>query len=288
MKKSCLLLFLFTLFASLSAAGTKKAVHVESIPSAQHLKTACKTNHQGEHLITEARAIVKDGTLAIYFPMNPAYHLVTDITVKNGRFSTALAWEPIYSTGPVTLTLTDEHLILDKAHYAPGDIINGYLDLAFTITGDKRVIQDGKQAYYVRGTFSVIARPQEFDPHADANISAYDLDTALYELGLPHHAFELSFLKNGGYIRKKLESPPFEYTGDMRPPGQSGITDDFIKAKPQPQDRVIREITWDINPHAPFSDGPERLTIWFSRSGGNRTQLGDRKWEAPSFPGYRQ
>ncbi|WAW10036.1 hypothetical protein NB640_12600 [Oxalobacter vibrioformis] len=31
------------------------------------------------------------------------------------------------------------------------------------------------------------------------------LDTALYELGLPYHAFELSFLKNSLYIRKRLD-----------------------------------------------------------------------------------
>ncbi|WAW10037.1 hypothetical protein NB640_12605 [Oxalobacter vibrioformis] len=150
-------------------------MNVENIPSAQHLKTACQTDHQGEHLITEARAVVKDGTLYIHFPMNPAYHLVTDIMVRNGRFFTSLAWVPIYPSGPLTLPLTHEHLILDKAHYVPGDIINGYLDLAFTITGDKRVIDDGKQAFYVRGTFSAIVRPEGFDSRADDNISAYDL-----------------------------------------------------------------------------------------------------------------
>lgn len=288
MKKYCLCFFLFLFAVPLSVAQTAKAVSVGNIPSVVPLKTACQTDHQGEHLITEARGMVKDGTLHLHFPMNPAYHLVTDITVRNGTFFTALAWQPIYASGPVTLTLTHERLMLEKARYAPGDIVNGYLDLAFTVTGDKGVIPHGEQAYYVRGPFSVIARPEGFDPLAEDNISAYDLDTALYELGLPHHAFEWSFLKNNLAIAKRLDAPPFDYTGEMRPPGLHGITDGFFNAHPQPPGKVVREITWDINPHAPFSDGPERLTIWFAQSGNAWKPLGYRKWVNTAFSGNGQ
>lgn len=250
-------------------------VAIEKIPVAGYLKTEVQTDHQGNHTIYECRALLDDTGLYIFFPMNPAYHLEIDITVQNEKYKTDLSWSPITNT-KVKNEITAQKLSLEKAHYQTGELLNGYLDLAFSSTELETGI---KNKFYVKGPFSAIVRPAGFDPYADENIKTYDLNIAFQELHMLNIAKSVSFGPNNSYTAKRLEEDGYEELGyfDSEDP-LDDVRSSYFAAHPQPQGTVLRELTWDINPHAPFSDGPERLTIWFELKNKQWQQAGFAKW----------
>lgn len=285
-------ILLLLLAPRISAAGNAipPPLRVGKVPSAGYLQTALLTDHQGKHEITKCRATLDADGLHLFFPMNPAYHLEIDITVKDGRYATHLRWVPLRRER-VENRVASQRLTLEKKAYALGEMVNGFLDLTFTITwpGDGT-----SHSFYVKGPFSALVRPPGFNPYADENIRTYyDPRDARHELG--DDELSLSGTLEGD--RLLVFSGPSAYAcepaascGDDGSHAEAGSADEahaayqtllqqarreFFERKPQIAGAVVQELTWDPTP---LTEGNERLTIWFSRAEGGWQQLGFAWW----------
>lgn len=165
-------------------------VRYGSVPSAQYLRTACRSNNQSTYVRNVIETTLDNGTLSILFPMNPAFHLTVAIEVKDGRYTLMLRRVPLQSGYRIEHTVKNVSLVLDKQRYTVGDVLYGHLELAFS---ESTFRQRGPNAgsgetdatldtspHYFTGPFSAIVRPAGFDPQADESIAAYtDLAMAM-------------------------------------------------------------------------------------------------------------
>lgn len=299
--------------SSIPVLQADQPILVMPVPIAGYLQTQIATNHQGEHEITACNARMDEsGKLHIFFPMNPAYHLELHFTVDKGRFNTVLGWVPL-QRDRVENRIDHQNLSLEKPGYAIGDIIYGYIDLGFSATWlDDRTAR----SFYVKGLFSAIVRPHNFNPLADASIRSYNPVEAVHELGGADGGIALSsileqdevlyFYTESSYTSKTLLHPPVSATengeskgvpepvfmeGDLYiPPAINAFEDpvstlsdqlfpirlDFFRQVPPEAGTVFREISWGLNPSAPDR---EQLTIWFKQSGEEWVHVGYRKWK---------
>ena len=206
-------------------------VRYGSVPSARYLRTACRSNNQSTYVRNVVEVTQDNNALSIFFPMNPAFHLTVEIQVKDGHYTLGLRRVPLQGGYRIEHAVEKVSLILDKRHYAVGDVLYGYLDLNFSESiFEERSPNAGSGAnlgaepcadpgaghgevatkpdtssYYFTGPFSAIVRPAGFDPQADENIAAYtDLAMAMQAMPDAAGASELRFSPNGAYTEKPL------------------------------------------------------------------------------------
>jgi hypothetical protein len=283
-------------------------------PIAGYLKTQMSTNHQGDHEITACDAWMDEsGKLHIFFPMNPAYHLELHFTVDNGRFNTVLKWVPL-QRARVENRIDRQNLILEKPRYFIGDVVYGYIDLDFSTTWpDDKITRN----FYVKGPFSTIVRPHDFNPLADANIRSYNPVEAIHELGDSDGGMALSgvsgvleqddvlyFYSESSYTRKTLLHQPGAKNEDSQGVPEPVFTEGSLHVPPvagapeEPAPELARQlfpVRLDFFRQVPpeagtvfremswglntLSPDREQLTIWFRQSGEEWAHVGYRKWK---------
>ena len=323
-QRGCIFLFLFCALAMLSSvpwhsmalaapfgAGQLKPqigplpVKYGKIPSAQYLRTACRTNNQSIYVRNVVEVTLEKGELAIFFPMNPAMHLTVDVRVKDGAYTVALRRPPLQSTLRTEHTNAKAALNLDKQNYAVGDVVYGYLDLSFTETmfrgsrGASNNTADaslGTERYYFTGPFSAIVRPTGFDPEAADSIAGYtDLAMAMQALPYGGGASELRFSPDGSYTEKSLQEVEYwQDSIDISAP-QFMESEQAIDTDPRPipaladarknlftlrndPNLVVWEVCWSIGPESFYgTNGDETLVMWFVRSGDLWKRIGYTK-----------
>ena len=241
------------------------------------LQTECATNHQGKHVVTEARASLKDGVLSIRFPAQlPGYWGYMAIEVNQGLFQAKPGGVP-FVRGMPTYQVRTQKLILAKKNYRVGDTLNGYIDIRYNEIDH---YTQETHTFYFKGGFSTMVRAENFQAHADENIKTYDLLTALHELGSPLYARTLSLGADKHTLKEKMmDYPPFGELGqstEFQTQALIPVRAELLKTGKQ---RTISELTWDISPGAELSDsGRERLTIWYSHKNRHGLPLRYKKW----------
>ena len=171
-----------------------------------------------------------------------------------------------------------QKLILSKKSYAPGDELNGYVDITYN---EKDQSTQKSRLFYFKGSFSTIVRVENFQAYADENIETYDLVTAKHELGKP--MYERTFVPEAAnhMIKEKTMVPgsPVGYVPTkffQRPPLTAAETE--LLQNSLTNERVM-ELTWDISPDAKLSDsGRERLTVWYRQKGKQWLPVIHKKW----------
>ena len=288
-------------------------VRYGSVPTARYLRTACRSNNQSTYIRHVVETTVDNNALSILFPMNPAFHLVVAIEVKDGHYSLSLRRVPLRGGYRIEHEVERVSLILDKQHYAAGDVLHGHLELHFSesvfrqgspkASPDKADTKLDTSAYYFTGPFSAIVRPAGFDPQADESIATYT-DLAMAMQALPHGAYasELRFSPGGRYTETPLQEVEYwqehlDISGPLFVKSELSLPDNYspdpaLDAKrkqlfaeqntPKP---VVWEVSWSIGPESFYgTNGTERLTMWFVRSGDRWQRIGYAKLPLPPYP----
>jgi len=277
-----LVLFFITAFfphAALAAEAEQTVIFTPTVNGFSR-STEILTNHQGDHLIDRCSVVLDGEDLIIYFPMNPAYHLQLEFLVKGKEVKSWLDWQPV-SPERVENRILAQKLYLGSEEYGLGDELHGYLELEFS----SRTVDPvgGETAYYyLKGPFWGIVRPAGFDPLLDSNIATYTQTVAETELLMLNDAYTLQRVEKGdSWLAEHLDGYDLGWPAECYNNQLKTVRDDFLKSdalKKEPDKRMLHELTWDINPSAPFGDGPERLTIWFFERNGEWVQIGFEKW----------
>lgn len=305
---------------SLAAAPSKEAldsdaprpqagplpVRYGSVPSSRYLRTACRSNNQSTYVRHVVETTLDSNALSIFFPMNPAFHLTVAIQVKDGRYTLWLRRAPLQSGYGIEHTVENVSLVLDKQHYAVGDVLYGYLELNFSESTfrqrgpnagpGKADVKPDTGAYHFTGPFSAIVRPAGFDPQTDESIAAYtDLSRAMQALPDAAEARELRFSPGGAYTETPLREVDYRqehldisgplFVEDDRslpedsPPGpELDAKRKQLFAKQNSPDLVVWEVGWSVGPESFYgTNGTELLTMWFVRSGDNWQRIGYAK-----------
>lgn len=247
----------------------------------QDLSTRIFTDHQGDHYITECRAMLSGDTLSIAFPMNEAYHLAMEFSVRNESYQPHIWWQPV-SSEVVENTIKSSELVLEKKSYALGERLKGHVSLSFVsrtvgvrAPGLHEKTRSGQErVYVVHGPFTAIVRPPDFNPYADENLAAYSQEVALYEFGEADAESELSFTAEGVFEQSIICALPG--SGQIADPRLEArlaeVRTAFLQEAQSPAGTVLRELTW----HREYAG--DYLTIWFGKKNKNWTSRGHRLW----------
>lgn len=274
-------LAVFIFFTPVAFAQSDQNGQVEygQVDTAGPLQTKCFTDHQGEHAVTECRALLRDGTLFILFPAQlPAYWGSMEIRVRDGMFQAVPGGIP-FSPQDLTRKVIAGRLILSRMHYGLGDRISGFCDISYSEQGQGT---EHSGVFSFTGTFSAVVHDENFKPLDDDTIAAYDQDTAIYELGAPVMSGDLICdpgVPAAGTPPELFSSEELKLDRFLQSPELESFRREVTACGNGREDRV-RELTWDVSPEAKLSDcGNSFITIWFRQNTeGLWVQAAFRRW----------
>jgi hypothetical protein len=124
----------------------------------------CTTNHQGEHQIRYCVASMLHDTLRLVFmPELPAYASSMTIWInKNVFWSNFQAVYPMKIIGEkLSWNIVKQKLIINDSNYENGDLVKGYVEIAFTETNISLNEKPISQDFYFKGYFKTQLRINE-------------------------------------------------------------------------------------------------------------------------------
>lgn len=266
------------------------------------LKTLVRTDHQGFHEVTAAKAYInKDHSISIVFePALPAYWLGMDLKIMNGNFRARPYGTPFRQADFSEETRKPGAPDIDKNAPSPASVPNGkgkpdapagkpprknnpvHQEMAFEITKQELILQEIEIApgHIISGCTSI-----NFTQHIKNGESTPHFFTGCFSAALyPEGGYSLLSPENLTYIanqdfdlaRHELGEPMHQarFARGKADSFQSEMLGSNVSNRTE-----VLESTWDTSLEAKLSDsGTRRLSVWYTRQGDQWFPVAHKLW----------